>query len=108
MEGSEAEIGYNRSLFGYSYLVNGERYAGFFAFAPHNMEEASLLQRKLEGQPITIRYNPARPSISVLADRQIEGLRAMQTPQWVRPGTDLQQMRLASLKTSKPKAPSNR
>jgi hypothetical protein len=108
IEGSETELGYNRSLFGYSYEIDGVRYAGLFAIAARDAEEASLLQHKLDGQSVSVRFNPARPGVSVLVDREIEGFRAMQTPRWLRHGTSPQQLYLASLSPNKLDTPPKR
>jgi hypothetical protein len=108
IEGSEAEPGYNRSLFGYSYEVEGVRYAGLFAIAARDAEEASLLQHKLDGQSVSVRFNPVRPGVSVLVEPRIEGFRAMQTPRWLRYGTSLQQLYLTGLSPNKPDTPPKR
>jgi hypothetical protein len=82
------------SFIGYAFLVQGVRYAGFFAIYG---EEPAVrrVSEKLAGQTIRIRYMPSQPDTSYLADRfdpRFEGLAASQDPESLNgaPAFDLQ------------------
>jgi len=78
------------SFFGYAYLLNGTRYAALFALVCGE-ERANQLQNTVIGD-ITIRYNPADPSVSFLRDpydQRFEGIVATQNPGWLDQGGNL-------------------
>ena len=75
-----------RSQFGYSFLVDGRRYGGVFAFITDNRHHANELQRQLDGRTVPVRYNPGNPDDSVLASPATittDGLEATQDPAWL-------------------------
>jgi len=51
---------------GYSYLVEGERYAGYFARQFAEGQDAWSYATPLKGQSVTVRYKPGAPAISAL------------------------------------------
>ena len=72
------------SFFGYAYTVKGTRYAAIFALLCGE-EHAKQLQNTVNAD-ITIRYNPADPNVSFLADpfdQRFGGLAATQNPEWL-------------------------
>ena len=78
------------SFFGYSFTVQGTRYAGLFVFAS-DQETVESLQKKLAGQMIQIRYSPLDPDVSYLADPsdpRFGGLTASQNPDWLAQAPD--------------------
>jgi hypothetical protein len=79
---------------GYAYIVQGMRYAGFFAIYGED-SRVRKLSDGLAGGPIQIRYNPSDPNISYLVgchDSRFDGLAATQNPEWLEqsPAFDLQ------------------
>lgn len=82
------------SFMGYAYQVEGLRYAGVFAM--YGDETRMLkLHRSLGGSTLQVRYNPADPNISCLADDcdpRFEQLAVTQNPEWLdqAPTFDLQ------------------
>jgi hypothetical protein len=50
----------------YSYLVEGERYAGYFSRQFADEQDAWDFLRPLQGQSIFVRYKPGRPDISAV------------------------------------------
>jgi hypothetical protein len=73
----------SRSLFGYAYKVNGRSYWGFFALIAEDMETAEMLQQQAEGRPVSVRYNPKAPEVSLLEDRELLGRRVVQDPMYL-------------------------
>jgi hypothetical protein len=69
-----------RSLLGYAYKVNGRPYWGLFALIAEDSYTAEKLQKQAEGRPVTVRYNPKTPGVSLLEDRQLLGRRVIQDP----------------------------
>ena len=70
---------------GYAFSVAGVRYAGLFVLYG---EETKVQQvaRRLVGQPVQVRYDPARPDTSLLADYEdsrFQGLTASQRPDFL-------------------------
>jgi hypothetical protein len=51
---------------GYSYLVEGERFSGYFTWNFGNEQEAWDYVNRLQGRNVVVRYKPKRPDISVL------------------------------------------
>jgi hypothetical protein len=82
------------SFMGYAYIVEGVRYAGFFAL----MGDETRVQRLYSGlgdSHIQIRYDPSDPNVSFLRDYKdprFDGLRATQSPEMLNhaPAFDLQ------------------
>jgi len=72
-----------RSLLGYAYKVNGRPYWGLFALVAEDRETAEKLQKQAEGSPVTVRYNPKNPEVSILGDRELLGRRVVQDPMWL-------------------------
>jgi hypothetical protein len=50
----------------YSYLVEGERYAGYFSRQFVDEQDAWDYLRPLQGQPVFVRYKPGRPDVSAM------------------------------------------
>ena len=78
----------------YAYIVQGVRYAGFFALYDHDSHVRKLSER-LSGDTVQIRYKPSDPNVSFLVDcndSRFEGLAATQNPEWLEqsPAFDLQ------------------
>jgi hypothetical protein len=75
-----------KSLFGYSYEVNGARYIGFFAIITDTKGALGAgpdIQEKLDGKALTIRYDPMHPQRSFVVDREVSGNEVHQGPDWV-------------------------
>lgn len=72
-----------RSLLGYAYQVNGTSYWGLFVVPVNDMWEAEVMQKRALGKLVTVKYDPKRPSVSLLADREICGRRITQHPTWL-------------------------
>jgi hypothetical protein len=82
------------TFMGYVYIVQGVRYAGFFALYGDD-SQVRRLQDGLTGAHIQIRYNPSDPNVSYLVDykdSRFDGLAATQNPEWLdqSPAFDLQ------------------
>ena len=82
------------TFMGYAYLVQGVRYAGFFALYGDD-SKVRRLHDGLAGGAIQIRYNPSDPNVSLLVDytdQRFDGLAATQNPEWLdqSPPFDLQ------------------
>jgi hypothetical protein len=72
------------SFFEYRFNVEGQEYLGRFLIID-NEEHAQILQDKLTGLPIPIRYDPDDPKTSFIAnyfDPRFEGRAAIQNPYW--------------------------
>lgn len=70
------------AFIGYSYMVEGVRYAGFFAVYGDAAKARALLN-DLPGHEIQIRYDPSDPNLSFLSesnDPRFDGLTATQNP----------------------------
>jgi hypothetical protein len=50
----------------YSYVVEGERYAGYYARQFADEQDAWDFLRPLQGQSISVRYKPGRPEVSAI------------------------------------------
>jgi hypothetical protein len=79
---------------GYAYIVQGVRYAGFFALYGDG-SQVHKLQESLTGALVQIRYDPSDPNVSYLADHKdsrFDGLAVTQNPEWLdqSPAFDLQ------------------
>jgi hypothetical protein len=79
---------------GYAYIVQGVRYAGFFALCGDD-DLVRKLNDRLAGGTIQIRYDPTAPSVSFLVneyDSRFDGLEASQNPDSLKqcPPFDLQ------------------
>jgi len=75
-----------KSLFGYSYRVEGIRYVGFFAIARNigvALGEEWDMQEKLNGRSLTVRYDPQHPQRSFVVDREVLGKEVQQSPDWL-------------------------
>lgn len=72
-----------RSLLGYAYKVNGQSYWGLFALIAEDMETAEKLQQQAEGRPVSVRYNPKTPEVSLLENREFLGRRVVQDPMYL-------------------------
>jgi hypothetical protein len=78
------------SFFGYAYILNGTRYAAFFALICGE-ERAKQLQNTINGD-ISVRYNPVDPNVSFLSDpydQRFGGITATQNPEWLNRGGGL-------------------
>lgn len=58
----------------YSYLCAGERHTGVYCRDLYTEPEGETFIRGLEGQAVTIHYNPAKPSRSALLESDIEAM----------------------------------
>ena len=72
-----------RSLLGYAYRVNDNRYSGIFVLVAEDMESAERLQLQADGKPVRVKYDPKDPGVSVLVDRELLGRRIIQDPMWL-------------------------
>lgn len=75
-----------KSLFGYSYQVEGIAYIGFFAVLRDQggaFGAAWDLQEKLAGNSLTVRYDPTRPQRSFVVDSEVLGKEVHQGPEWL-------------------------
>jgi|SRR5580704_1774010 hypothetical protein len=82
------------SFMGYAYIVQGARYAGYFAVYGEEVRVRKL-HEGLAGRTIEVRYEPSNPDNSCLANSQnslFGGLTATQNPEWLdqSPAFDLQ------------------
>jgi hypothetical protein len=82
------------TFIGYAYIVQGMRYAGFFALYG-NDSKVRRLHADLAGGAIQIRYHLSDPNVSLLVDytdQRFDGLAATQNPDWLdqSPPFDLQ------------------
>jgi hypothetical protein len=72
------------SFFRYEFTIAGRSFAGRFLIVD-SLEHAATLQSKLDGLPITIKYKPSNPKVSLLAemyDPRFDGKIAAQNPYW--------------------------
>jgi hypothetical protein len=74
-----------RSLLGYAFTVNGHPYWGLFVLAVEDMQTAEKLQKQADGTPVTVQYDPKKPEISFLVERELLGRRIVQDPRWLEP-----------------------
>ncbi len=72
-----------RSLLGYTYTVNGHPYWGYFALVAEDRDLAEKLQLQAEGRPVSVRYDPKTPEVSLLEDRELLGRRVIQDPMYL-------------------------
>lgn len=72
-----------RSILGYSYLVNGSAYLGFFVIIARDQKAAENLQTQCNGKSVTVKYDPQNPGISVLVESELLGRSLLQNPLWV-------------------------
>lgn len=66
---------------GYSFKVNGRRYAGYFVLFVNNDERVQDVYRRLPGTHLKVRYDPHDPNTSFIInhnDPRFEGLAASQ------------------------------
>jgi hypothetical protein len=73
-----------RSLFGYVYKVEGLRYAGLFVLLAGDQETAESLQKQNEGKRVVVRYDPRRPQISFLQEKELMSREILQNPSWIK------------------------
>jgi hypothetical protein len=72
-----------KSLFGYSYTVDGLRHFGFFAVYRGNEISALEMQERFAGRTVSVRYDPDFPNRSFIVERDILGEPIYQNPDWV-------------------------
>ena len=72
-----------KSLFGYSYTVDGLRRFGFFAVYRGNEISALEMQEQFAGRKVSVRYDPNFPNRSFVVDREILGEPIYQNPDWI-------------------------
>jgi len=70
-------------MLGYKYVVSGCSHFGFAAVVAEDMYSAETLGSQVDGQTVTVKYDPKNPRISVLADREIGGRPVKQDPTWL-------------------------
>ena len=74
-----------KSLFGYSYTVDGLRHFGFFAVYRGNGISALEMQERFAGRKVSVRYDPNCPNRSFVVEREILGEPIYQNPDWIPP-----------------------
>ena len=72
-----------KSLFGYSYIVDGLRHFGFFAVYRGNEISALERQERFAGRTVSVRYDPDCPNRSFVLEREILGEPIYQNPDWI-------------------------
>ena len=82
------------AFMGYAYIVQGVRYAGFFALYGED-RKVHRVHDGLPGAEIQVRYRPSDPNVSLLmnyTDPRFDGLAATQNPDMLSasPAFDLQ------------------
>jgi hypothetical protein len=82
------------AFMGYAYVVQGARYAGYFALCGDE-SKIRALQTALTGGEVQVRYDPSDPNVSLLVDyvdSRFDGLTATQNPDLLNksPAFDLQ------------------
>jgi CubicO group peptidase (beta-lactamase class C family) len=65
---------------GYSYRVVGQVEAGFYKREFYTEEEAQEFLRDLKGKPVTVQYNPNKPSTSIVSEPSIQTLLQTRAP----------------------------
>jgi hypothetical protein len=65
-------------VFGFSYKVQGEYYAGRFALMPYITDPGDSLISRMIRTKLQIHYDPAEPSTWFIPDELIEGCRVEQ------------------------------
>jgi hypothetical protein len=72
-----------KSLFGYSYAVDGLRRFGFFAIYRGNGISSLEMQEQFAGRKVSVRYDPNCPNRSFVVEREILGEAIHQNPDWI-------------------------
>jgi hypothetical protein len=72
--------GYYVAEFAYSYSVDGTPYSGRYKREFPTEREAEEFVRDLQGKPVSIHYNPASPSGSVVLESDLENLLQNRAP----------------------------
>ena len=76
--------GAGAGFYEYAFAIKGVQYSGKFIIID-GWEHAEKLQEKLDGLPISIKYCPTNPSVSLLLDlydSRFDGKSATQNPNW--------------------------
>jgi hypothetical protein len=76
--------GAGAGFYEYVFAIKGEEYLGKFIILD-SWEHAEKLQEKLDGLPISIRFCPTNPAVSLLVDLydpRFDGKLATQNPYW--------------------------
>jgi hypothetical protein len=68
------------ALLAYSYSISGVSYSGTYKRDLGSELEANEFLRGLAGQPVTVQYNPSKPSSSALLESTVEALLAQRPP----------------------------
>jgi hypothetical protein len=68
------------SVLRYTYKANNLSHDGFFALIADTAYCADELQKKYAGLTVTVRYDPTRPGISFVQERDIDGRLVCQGP----------------------------
>jgi hypothetical protein len=76
----------------YTYAVGGQKYSGTYRRDFGSQAEASEFIRELRGKPVSLHYNPDKPSKSVPAESSIETLLRSRPP---RPADELALLEMA-------------
>jgi hypothetical protein len=76
-------------VFEYTYTVEGVPRAGLFTVEAESESEGKKLLSKIEGQSAAVSYNPSRPEISFLAEKEMAGMRVSHGSQYVDFARDL-------------------
>ena len=87
-------VSHSATFLAYVYLIEGVRYAGFFALYGAT-DLVGRVNESLAGETIQVRYGPSDPGTSFIVeynDPQFGGLTATQNPKWLgqTPPVDLQ------------------
>jgi hypothetical protein len=72
-----------RLLFGYSYIVDGVRFAGLFILMVGSEAIATDFQHKLNATSVSVRYNPKQPETSFMVEKELLGKKVYQSPIWL-------------------------
>ena len=75
-----------RLLFGYTYILDGVRFAGLFILMVGSETMAADFQHKLKATSVSVRYNPKHPEMSFLVEKELLGKEVYQSLMWL-PGS---------------------
>ena len=94
-----------RCVVQYNYAVGGETRAGLFALEVASTDEGHLVLSQTEGRAVTVHFDPKRPQISFVAEKEIDGHSVGHEPQFVEFARDLAEttMTVLSVEPTQPK-----
>jgi Protein of unknown function (DUF3592) len=79
--------GYRAGLL-YSYSAEGRKETGYYEQEFPSKEEAANYVRELEGKPLTVSYNPQKPSISAVTPQALTTLLSLRPPAAFQPAVE--------------------